>query len=154
MCKCKRIELRTHNDRPHLSQQANSSYIVRTNSLHAMANVLAPLECWYYWTIETGTCMTENRLPCLLLRKRLGGPLSMACEHKALCASALGMHLHAWPPCLCTWPYCSDQSWAFREHILYALQVMIWTIQGNWLSKKNKYFLLYLVQEGAMIKFL
>ena len=86
VCACRRIELRTCNDRPHPSQRANSSCI---KSLHA---ILALLEHRHYRTIETG--MIENRLSRLLLRDRLSDPLSIAREHDALCASALGMHLH------------------------------------------------------------
>ena len=106
MRKCKRIELRTRKDGPHPSQRANAN-----SSCIESTYVLAPLERQYYWTIEAG--MIENRLSCLSLCERLGGPLSLARERQAFCASALGMHLHdrpCMPPCLCTRPYCPERS--------------------------------------------
>ena len=54
----------------HHSRQTSAVYWESTCD----GDVLAPLECRYYWTIETG--MIENRLPHLSLCERLGGPLN------------------------------------------------------------------------------
>ena len=98
--------------------------------------VRAERERRYYQIIETG--MIENRLSRLLLRERLGGLLSMACEHKALCASALKMHLHDHHVCmfvhtaLLFWPILS----VHRAHLLcppgndmdYIRKMIVWNI--------------------------
>ena len=57
------------------------------------------------------------------------------------------------PPCLCTQPYSSDQSWAFRERIFYALYTMKWTIicdriweKGPFCAKRVFFFFLHLLK--------
>ena len=82
-------------------------------------------ECWYYRTIETG--MAENSLPLLRLHLRLGGPLSIMWECETLLNHVIRywiLYLHDHHAFVCTWPYCFDESWAFRERIFYAFQVI------------------------------
>ena len=54
-------ELGTPIRRPHSSQLANSNYMLELRVYVQWRDILALLECQYYWIIKTG--MTENGDP-------------------------------------------------------------------------------------------
>ena len=101
-------------------------------------NILASLECRYYWTIDAG--MTKNSPPRLLLRSRLGGLLSRPLECKTLHASHSRMHLcdHHVFAHGSTVLINPEHSKLFAECIFYALQDRTQTI--NSFCPSEKYF--------------